>query len=345
MSRLLNLFTNLFPIWVLAGGGLALVHPPLFIWFRGPAIVWGLAVIMLGMGITLSVDGDGVVTAVSGIPDVGTGAYTILKQTVAEELGLPLEAVTVVRGDTSTALFDAGIGGSKTTYSSTYSVFETTAALKTRLAELAAEKFECSTDDVIFEAGEFCVRGSPSRRLPLLDLGREAAASAGGRIVFEAQGPKGRPPQPCFVANVVEVEVDPQTGQLTIEKVFGVHDVGFAINPQLLQAQIDGSVIQGVGFATMEELATTEDGSVAVVNFGDYKIPTMADVPPLINELLPGAPGPGRYGAKAVGELGLTVLAPALAGAVQQAIGVRITETPLLAERLWRALQGKSPSP
>jgi CO/xanthine dehydrogenase Mo-binding subunit len=254
---------------------------------------------------------------------------------------VPFEAVNVEAGDTSTALFDAGIGGSKTTYSSNHSATEATTALKAELAEAAAERLECAVEDVELVDGEFRVRGLPGSGLPVLALGSEVAAAAGAPLQTEAPGPSQRPPQPCFVANVVEVEVDPETGQVRPLRVTAAHDVGLAINPQLLQAQIDGGTIQGLGFALSEEVPI-EDGRVGVASFGDYKILNSADVPTLTSVLVEGAPGPGPFGAKAVGELSLTVVAPALAGAVYQAAGVWITSTPISAEKVRAAVAGRS---
>jgi CO/xanthine dehydrogenase Mo-binding subunit len=290
-------------------------------------------------GLTLRIDEDGRFQAVSGIPDVGTGAFTILKAVLAEQLQVPFEAVEIVHGDTNTALFDAGIGGSKTTYSSNHSATETTTALKARLAEAAASRLECSAEDVELVDGAFQVRGHPGSRLPLLELGAELASEQGSPLEVQAPGPKERPPQPCFVTNVVEVEVDPETGRITPLKLTAVHDVGFAINPQLLQAQIDGGTMQGFGFAAMEEIPVDESGLPATVNFDTYKIPTTADIPHFESVLLDGPTGPGPFGAKAVGELSLTVLAPALASAVAQAVGARVMETPISAERVRSALR------
>jgi CO/xanthine dehydrogenase Mo-binding subunit len=289
-------------------------------------------------GLTLRLSESGAVTAISGIPDVGTGAFTILKAVVAEHLQIPFEAVEVVEGDTESALFDSGIGGSKTTYSSNHSATETTTELKRRLAEAAAERLECDVEDIEFVDGAFRVKGHPGSGLPILELGAEVAAAEGGLLEVQAPGPNERPPQPCFVANVVEAEIDPETGQVDVLKVTAAHDVGFVINPQLLQAQIDGATVQGLGFALMEEIPIGDDGRPSVSNFGDYKIPNSADVPELSSVFIEGAPGPGPFGAKAVGELSLTVLAPALAGAVLQATGLELTENPITAERVYAAL-------
>jgi xanthine dehydrogenase molybdenum-binding subunit len=147
------------------------------------------------------------------------------------------------------------------------------------------------------------------------------------------------------VVNVIEVQVDPDTGQVIPLKITAAHDVGFIMNPQLLQAQIDGATVQGLGFALMEEVVVGDDGRPQVANLGDYKIPTSADVPEFISVFVEGEPGPGPFGAKAVGELSLTVIAPALAGAVQQAVGVRVMENPVTSERVYAALKSRREQP
>ncbi len=170
-------------------------------------------------GLTLRLDTSGGITAISGIPDIGTGAFTILRAVLAEQLQVPLEAIEIVAGDTNTALFDAGMGGSKTTFSSNFSANETTTALIERLSVAAAERLECSTEDVELAGGIFQVRGAPGGGIPLLSLGAELAAANGGALEFSSAGTRERPKQPCFVVYVVEVEVDPETGQITVVQV------------------------------------------------------------------------------------------------------------------------------
>jgi CO/xanthine dehydrogenase Mo-binding subunit len=144
--------------------------------------------------------------------------------------------------------------------------------------------------------------------------------------------------QPCFVASVVEVEVDRETGQVTPLQITTALDVGTAINPMLLQGQVDGATVQGLGMAVMEHLES-EQGRSTTLNLGEYKIPCMADLPPLRSAYVEGAPGPAPYQAKAVGELANCTLPAALASAVAQAVGARITSLPITAEKVWVALR------
>ena len=139
------------------------------------------------------------------------------------------------------------------------------------------------------------------------------------------------------MAYAVEVEVDPESGRVTPRKLTAVHDVGRAVNPALLQAQIDGATIQGLGQALMEDLAR-QDGVPQATNLGDYKLPSPADVPELVSVFVEGALGPGPYAAKAVGELSHVTIPAAVANAVARACGARVTELPVTAERVRAAM-------
>jgi xanthine dehydrogenase molybdenum-binding subunit len=137
----------------------------------------------------------------------------------------------------------------------------------------------------------------------------------------------------CSVACVAEVEVDPETGHVKPVKITMAHDVGTAINPRLLEGQIEGATIQGLGIAVMEDLSAQE-GRIGALHLGDYKLPVTHDIPELVSVLVDGAPGPGPYAAKAVGELGIIPVAAAVANAVAAASGVRVTSLPITAEKV-----------
>jgi xanthine dehydrogenase molybdenum-binding subunit len=158
-------------------------------------------------------------------------------------------------------------------------------------------------------------------------------------LTAETSGPgrEDRALQSCIVAYAVEVSVDTETGQVTPLKLTAVHDVGRAINPALLQAQIDGGTIQGFGQALMEDL-NRQDGQTFSANLGDYKLPTFADVPELVSTFVEDAPAPGPYEAKAVGELSNVTVPAAVANAVAHAVGARVTALPITAEKVLEAL-------
>jgi CO/xanthine dehydrogenase Mo-binding subunit len=137
----------------------------------------------------------------------------------------------------------------------------------------------------------------------------------------------------CFYAAIADVEVDRDTGQVKVPQVHFAIDVTGIINPIIHQGQIDGSVMQGIGYALMEQLAV-EDGRVMTLNLGDYKIPTAQDAPRLITSLVQAEAGPGPFGTKAVAECGISIIAPAIANAIYDATGVRLKEIPLAAEKI-----------
>jgi CO/xanthine dehydrogenase Mo-binding subunit len=143
-----------------------------------------------------------------------------------------------------------------------------------------------------------------------------------------------------FCAQAAEVEVDPDTGQVTVKKIVTAHDVGTILNPLAHQGQIEGGLMQGFGYALMEELKT-EEGQISTLSLGEYKVPTMKDIPELVTVLLDPSPGPAPYQGKGIGESSNTPVAAAIANAVCDAVGVRIMDLPLTAEKVFAALQAK----
>jgi CO/xanthine dehydrogenase Mo-binding subunit len=310
----------------------------------GPNQGRGMAVSERGIGagesgLVVTVHDDGGVTAVSGIVDCGTGALTVMRQVLAEELHLPFEAVTLVGGNTNDAPADAGMGGSKHTFSLTVASVEASEKVMDQLRPIAAERLECSADDLELVGQVFQVRGHPGLSVAVQEIAAEAASRAGGTIEATSNGPTRdqRAGQSCIVAYAVDVEVDPGTGRVTPLKITAVHDIGTAINPSLLQAQIDGATIQGLGHALMEDLAR-EDGRPTASHLGDYKLPVTADLPPLVSVFVEGASGPPPYEAKAVAELSNVPIPAAFANAVARASGARVYQLPVSAERVHEAL-------
>ena len=149
---------------------------------------------------------------------------------------------------------------------------------------------------------------------------------------------KGRRDITCYSAQVAEVKVDAETGQFKVTRFVTAHDVGTIINPMTHQGQIEGGLVQGIGMATMEELRI-EEGRVLTTNLGDYKVPTIADVPKLVTTLVHSNGGPGPYGAKAIGEMANNSPIAAIANAVADAVGSRAFELPITSDQVFRALK------
>jgi CO/xanthine dehydrogenase Mo-binding subunit len=254
---------------------------------------------------------DGRVEILTAIADQGAGSHTAFQRIAAEALGVPLERVTSRNGPTSETAFDLGSGGSRVTPVIGGAVLAGAMALAARLD----------------------ADGPGLDRLVQLD---RAAAAGDVTVTGTFEHPAGIF---CTFAFAVEVEVDRDTGQVRVLEGVLAADVGTVINPLGLRGQLVGAIVAGLGQATMEDVVI-EDGVINSANLGDYKMPTMPDVPPLRIVLVPSSDGAGPFGAKSGGELGNVSIGPAIANAVDDAVGCRITALPITAERVFRALRG-----
>jgi CO/xanthine dehydrogenase Mo-binding subunit len=250
-------------------------------------------------GAVVTAEADGTFSVISPTIDVGTGTHTIVQQIVAAEMGVPVDRVRVAVGDTDTAPFDEGPRASRVTYTEGQAVLKACAALREKLAD-------------------------PSAHRPLTVTVAHDAPQPGDVMYFCAQ--------------VAEVEVDQETGQVTVHRVVTAHDVGTIINPVTHQGQINGGFITGYGLAVTEELISAE-GRIINGHLGDYKLPTPVDVPPLETVLVPSSGGAGPYEAKAIGELANNAPPAAIANAVADAAGARLFALPVTAERVYAALR------
>ncbi len=254
-------------------------------------------------GARLTLEPDGRLLLETGMPDTGTGLHTIMRQVVAEELGVSPTAVDIRTGGTLEVPEDAGVGGSRATISGGSN------------AELAARALKAELDK------------------RALSIGRTTEP-----ITVETKYPGAHGHQIAVTCQVAEVSVDRETGQVTLERFTTAHDVGQLIHPILHQGQIDGGIAHGLGQAVMEDLQIQE-GRVTAAHLGDYKLPTIADMPELQTVLVSGAHGPGPGGAKGIGETANLGLGAAIANAVYNACGVRITSLPITAEKVYEGLQ------
>ena len=288
---------------------------------------------------TVIVESDGTVTLRSPTPDVGTGTHTVLSQIIAEELSIPLDAINVVTIDTDSGPFDAGVAGSWVTHSAGQATFQATQQVRQRLIDVAAGVLGSAQEEVRLHSGRF--RSSAGAAdISLADVAAEAARAGGPVSAQVTYRPEGGRDITSFCAQIAEVEVDPETGQIKVRRFVSAHDVGTVINPLGHQGQIEGGIIQGLGYALMEELRV-EEGQVTTAHLGDYKIPTMQDIPELVTALLEEPAGPTPYQGKGIGEISNCPVAAAIANAVFDAVGVRITDLPITAEKVLAALKGK----
>jgi CO/xanthine dehydrogenase Mo-binding subunit len=308
---------------------------------RGKKIGRGVAIYErhVGAGASTSkvvVDADGSVTLYTALRDTGSGFYTVLRQIVGQELGVPYNQVRLVTWTTDDVLFDTGAGGSRVTHVGGQATYGATMAVRQRLAELAAQQFGWSPEAVIFKEGQVLVPGQPP--VSLGELVSRSGGSVEEQHTYEAERDEHIT---AFCAQVAEVEVDEETGQVNLTKFTSAHDVGTILNPISHQGQIEGAVMQGIGYALMEELKYDE-GRVSTLSFGDYKIPTMRDIPELRTVLLQSdSGGPTPYGGKSIGEQPIGAVAPAIVNAVLDAVGVSITDLPVTSEKVRQALQAR----
>lgn len=294
---------------------------------------------------------DGSVTVRTGAADCGQGSSTILAQIAAQEIGVPLDWVTVVAGDTD-ATPDAGTtAATRQTYVSGNAVRLASRQAADKLLQFVARELGVNTIMGLKAAdGYITVLGYPAKRVALSEAAARARL-AGVRLVGEGtftahttrldENGQGAPYWPyAFGVQIAEVEVDTDTGEVSVLKVIAAHDVGRAINKGAVMGQICGGVGMGVGLALMEEIVLRE-GRIHNPSFSTYLIPTSLDVPEIEPIIIEDPEPSGPYGAKGVGEPATLPTAPAILNAIYNAIGVRLTEFPATPERVLKALRAK----
>ena len=297
---------------------------------------------------SIRVNPDGTITATTSLPENGTGGLTVVAAIVAESFGAPLNRVRIVHSDTDEFPIDVEAGGSKTTNSSGTAALAACEQVKEQLAPLAARALggepvewrpgQLNEDGVLTPGGWQSADGRfISLESLAAELIREDEPLASATVTMQAP----RTPDPGVCVQMAEVEVDNETGQVTLRRLVTAQDVGTIINELGHQGQINGAVVQGIGYALMEEL-TVEDGRVTNPNFADYKIPTVRDIPELLTINVPDyGEALGPFHAKSIGEIPTIPTAGAIANAVADAIGVPVTELPLTAERVLQAIARK----
>jgi CO/xanthine dehydrogenase Mo-binding subunit len=284
------------------------------------------------------VEEDGTVRVHVGSVDI-SGVNTSFVLVAAEILGVSPDAVEIVQGDTDNGPYAGPSGGSQTTYSVAGAVAAAAREARQRLLELAADEFEAAVDDLEIVDGSARVRGLPGRAIPIGDLAELAQNKAGGPGPILGQGRSAiEQNAPGFVAHLAHVAVDPDSGAVTLKQYVAVQDVGFALNPLLVEGQIHGGAAQGIGYGLFEGMVYGDDGQLLTASFLDYSLPSADKIPP-IDVVMVENPAPhGPFGARGIGEPPITAGAAAIANAIRAATGVRVQETPIRAETLWRAI-------
>jgi CO/xanthine dehydrogenase Mo-binding subunit len=296
---------------------------------------------------------DGKVVLITGTQDSGSGAQTGLAMIAAEELGVNLSDVIIKSGDTDFAPWDGGAQGSRTTYSGGNAVLMAARDAKEQILRAASYVLKVRKDKIILADGAAHVAGS-NISMKFSELVGRAQFDAGGPIVGRGFFVKEFPEydkdslegyffvpslhDPTFVAHFAEVEVNVLTGKVRVTRYVAAQDLGRCINPLGVEGQIQGGVTQGIGYALYEEMVHDESGFTVNPNFGDYKLPTILDVPMIEPIIVEGHYGSGPYGAKGVGEANIVPPAGAIANAVYDAVGARLRRLPMRPERVLEAM-------
>ncbi len=282
---------------------------------------------------------DGSVTVVVGSVDL-TGSDTSLALIAAEGLGLSASSVNVSHDTTDAMPYAGGTGGSKTTYTVGAAVLSAARDARNQILEIAADMLEASSTDLEIEGDKVVVRGSPTKSVALTEIAGASMQFAGKYAPIYGRGRSAnRTSSPMYAAHIAKVAVDPETGEVRVLDYVAVQDVGFAINPAEVVGQIHGGVTQGIGWALFEGLVYDENGQALTSSLMDYALPHSQDVPNFttIFVQIPSALGP--FGSKGVGEPPVVPVAPAIANAIRDAVGVRITQLPITSERLLEAME------
>jgi CO/xanthine dehydrogenase Mo-binding subunit len=286
----------------------------------------------------VSINRDGSVQLLVGSSDVGGGMETSLAQIAAEELGVEVSDVSVASGDTSTVPFDHGTYSSRVLVSSGMAVLGAAREARGRLLKIAGEVLGEDASSLLLRQKKIYRRtGVEAMTLEALfrhPRCREKTIAATSTVIDDGKKSGWR-----FGAQAVEINVDRETGQIEVRRVVSVHDVGKAVNPPLVIGQVEGGVVMGLGYALSEELHLDDDGRIINAEFSDYGIPVAQQAPPIETILLESPLPAGPFGAKGIGEIGLFAIAPAVANALYDACGVRITDLPMRPEKVLAALE------
>ena len=303
---------------------------------------------------------DGSITVATGAVDIGQGSDTAIAQMCAAALKLPLDQINVVQADTDAAPFNSGTNASRVTYMLGQVIAQATDDCAKQLFHHAAELLECDAVDLeLTPGGRIAIKGVPQRAVSFAQASRRAHFTEGGPVigrgsyVFDVTEPEPRRADYkglmslahignyVFGAQVVETIVDETTGKVEASEIWSVHDIGRAVNRQAVEGQIEGGVVQGLGFALMEELVWNE-GQLANPTFMDYKIPGSLDLPAKIHPIIIENPEPSHpFGVKGIGEPPILGIAAAIANAVDQATGIRVRKLPITSERVLRGILEK----
>jgi putative selenate reductase molybdopterin-binding subunit len=298
----------------------------------------GTAIPNLDMGAaSLKMNDDGSFNLLIGATDLGTGSDTVLTQMAAEVLGCPPEDFITYSSDTDFTPFDKGAYASSTTYISGAAVVRAARQVAEQVQEVAGRMLSCPAEDI--ELAERRAWAPDGRSVGFADVALESLHRSHQQQIMAVGSWVSPDSPPPFAAQFAQVAVDPETGQVTVEKLVMVLDCGMIVNPATATGQVEGGLTQALGYTVCEEMLFDESGRMLNPRFGDYRIFTADEMPEMQVRFVQTYEPTHPFGVKAVAEIPLDGVAPAVANAIYAATGVQIPVIPLTPERVWRALQ------
>ncbi|MEX0806508.1 MAG: xanthine dehydrogenase family protein molybdopterin-binding subunit [Candidatus Binatia bacterium] len=285
----------------------------------------------------VKIEEDGKVKVSSPVVDQGAGVLTIIVECVGQELGVQADEIELAQLDSSTVPSDGGVGGSRATRVYGNASYEAGVKARQELLAAAAAKLGVGADELELADSKVIHRKS-KRKMSFAEVVKAKGSPVSVKGYYKSAE---KSHDASVSAQIAEVHVDPETGQVTLKQMVSAHTTGKVINPLMHQGQIEGGVVFGLGYALQEEILF-DNGKILTTNFGEFKIPNIMDIPPLKTSVMENVPhGPGPYNSLAIGEVANTPTAAAVANAVADACGVRITDLPVTAEKVYEALKAR----
>jgi len=323
---------------------------------RGLACMWypiGFTVAANPSAAIVKVNEDGTVTLLTGTVETGQGSLTVLAQIAAEELGVATDDVHVVSADTDTTPMDTGAIASRTTYVTGNAIRLAAANAKAILFEVAAPMLGVKPEQLEARDRKIQVQGYPQRNLGIGEVANHAQVRMGQpplgsaswnppTVPLDPETGQGKPFSTyVYATQIAEVEVDDETGEVAVLRIVASHDCGTPINPMLVEGQVEGGISMGVGFALQEEILFDAAGRQVNPNLTNYIMPTTLDMPEIEVNIVQSYDPTGPFGAKGVGEPTSVPTAAAIANAIYDAVGVRVTSLPMTSEKVLAAIREK----
>ena len=286
--------------------------------------------------VNISVNPDGTVNLIEGSVDIG-GSRASIAQQAAETLGIAYEDVKPTVVDTDSIGYTMVTGGSRTTFATGWAAIEAAEDVKGQMVERAAKIWDTAVEDVQYEGGVLSHKSDPELRMTFKELARQLLGTGGGITGASNADPSGE--GNGFGVHIVDLEVDPDTGKVTILRYTAVQDAGKAIHPSYVEGQMQGGVVQGIGWALNEEYFFNDQGQMMNSSFLDYRMPTALDLP-MIDTVIVEVANPGHpYGVRGVGEVPIVPPLAAIGSAISHAIGSRISKLPANPGAILEALE------